>query len=79
MTHRPASRRPGKNNVYGAGLLQAYPAVLAVESGLVLNAYAFDDTALGNGDLGLDPGEQAVLSVTVESRTDVPIEGCRRF
>jgi subtilisin family serine protease len=65
----------GKNNVYGAGFLQAYPAVLAVESGVLLQSYAFDDTAHGNGDLALDPGEQVVLSVTVESRTDAPIDG----
>ena len=26
---------PGKNNVYGTGLLQAYPAVRAVESGVL--------------------------------------------
>jgi len=70
--HRGA---PGKNLDYGTGLLQAYPAVLAVESGVVYHAHAFDDTALGNGDLGLDPGEQLVLSVTVESRTDAPIDG----
>jgi subtilisin family serine protease len=65
----------GKNNVYGTGLLQAYPAVLAVESGVVYLAHAFDDSVLGNGDGGLDPGEQAVMQLTVESRTDAPIEG----
>ena len=66
---------PGKNLDYGTGLVQAYPAVLAVESGVVYASHAFDDAALGNGDGGLDPGEQLVLSVTVESRTDAPIEG----
>jgi subtilisin family serine protease len=75
MTTAQHRGTPGKNSVYGAGLLQAYPAVLAVESGVVLLAHAFDDTVLGNGDQGLDPGEQLVLSVTVESRTDVPIVG----
>jgi hypothetical protein len=65
----------GKNVDYGTGLLQAHAAVLAVESGVVYGGHAFDDTALGNGDLGLDPGEQGVLSVTAESRTDAPIEG----
>ena len=66
---------PGKNLDYGTGLVQAYPAVLAVESGVVYASHAFDDAALGNGDGGLDPGEQLVLSVTVESRTDTPIDG----
>jgi subtilisin family serine protease len=64
---------PGKNNVYGTGLLQAYPAVLAVESGVVYLAHAFDDSVLGNGDGQLDPGEQVALHLTVESRTDAPI------
>ena len=66
---------PGKNNVYGAGLLQAHPAVLAVESGVIYRAHAFDDTAFGNGDAQPDPGEQLVLSITVESRNDEAIEG----
>jgi len=65
----------GKNLDYGTGLLQAYPAVLAVESGVVYHAHAFDDSVLGNGDGQLDPGEQVVLSITAESRTDVPIDG----
>jgi subtilisin family serine protease len=64
---------PGKNNVYGTGLLQAYPAVLAVESGVVYQAHVFDDAALGNGDGLLDPGEQVVMQVTVESRTGAPV------
>jgi hypothetical protein len=75
MTTAQPRGDPGKDNVYGAGFLQAYPAVLAVESGVVYEAHAFDDSTLGNGDVGLDPGEQVVLSVTVESRTDVPIDG----
>ncbi len=70
--HRGA---PGKNLDYGTGLVQAYPAVLAVESGVVFRSHAFDDTSLGNADGGLDPGEQVTLSVTVESRTDAPIVG----
>ncbi len=66
---------PGKNIDFGTGMIQAYPAVLAVESGVVYESHAFDDDALGNGDGGLDPGEQVALSVTVESRTDAPIDG----
>ncbi len=66
---------PGKNLDYGTGLVQAYPAVLAVESGVVYQAHAIDDAAFGNGDGGLDPGEQVVLSITAESRTDAPIDG----
>jgi hypothetical protein len=66
---------PGKDNVYGAGFLEAHAAVLAVESGVTCAGHAIDDSALGNGDLGLDPGEQVVLSITAESRTDAPIEG----
>jgi subtilisin family serine protease len=65
----------GKNNAYGTGLLQAYPAVLAVESGVVYLAHTFDDSALGNADGELDPGEQAVMHLTVESRADAPIDG----
>ena len=75
MTTAQHRGTPGKNIDYGTGLLQACAAVLAVESGVVYGGHAFDDTALGNGDLGLDPGEQLVLSVTAESRTDLPIAG----
>ncbi|HEX6853248.1 MAG TPA: S8 family serine peptidase [Candidatus Polarisedimenticolaceae bacterium] len=75
MTTAQHRGNPGKNLDYGAGLLQAHAAVLAVESGVVHGGHAFDDTALGNGDLSLDPGEQLVLSVTAESRTDVAIDG----
>jgi subtilisin family serine protease len=66
---------PGKNNVYGAGLLQAYPAVLAVESGVVYASHVVDDSAAGNGDGLLDPGETVVLQITIESRTDAAIDG----
>jgi len=64
---------PGKNNVYGTGLAQTYDAVLAVESGVIYQSHAIDDSAAGNGDMQLDPGEQVELQVTVESRTDVAI------
>lgn len=77
MTTAQHRGTPGKNNLYGTGLLQAYPAVLAVESGVVYLAHAFDDAALGNGDGELDPGEQVVMSITAESRTDAPIAGLR--
>ena len=66
---------PGKNNIYGTGLLQTYAAVLAVESGVIYNSHAIDDSSAGNGDLLLDPGERVVLQITVESRTDVAIDG----
>jgi subtilisin family serine protease len=66
---------PGKNNVYGTGLLQAYAAVLAVESGVIYDSHVIDDSAWGNGDLRLDPGERVELQVTVESRTDGTIDG----
>jgi len=75
MTTAQHRGSPGKNNVYGTGLLQAFPAVLAVESGVIYLAHTIDDTAYGNGDGLLDPGEQVVMQVTVESRTDVPIDG----
>jgi len=65
---------PGKNNVYGVGLVQAYEAVMAVESVIAYHSHTIDDTGDGNGDLALDPGEQVVLEITLESRTDVPIE-----
>ena len=66
---------PGKNLDYGTGLVQAYPAVLAVESTVVYLSHTFDDTAFGNGDLQPDPGEQLVLSVALENRTGATIEG----
>jgi subtilisin family serine protease len=75
MTTSQHRGSPGKNLDYGTGLVQAYPAVLAVESGVVYLAHAFDDAALGNGDGELDPGEQVVMHLTVESRTDAPIDG----
>ena len=75
MTSAQHRGTPGKNNVYGTGLLQAYPAVLAVESGVVYLSHVFDDTAHGNGDGQLDPGEQVAVQITAESRTDVSIDG----
>ena len=75
MTTAQHRGTPGKNNVYGAGLLQAYAAVVAVESGVVYDGHVIDDSALGNGDGKLDPGEQVVLQVSVESRTDATITG----
>ena len=66
---------PGKNNVYGTGLVQAYDAVLTVESGVVYKSHSIDDSADGNGDSMLDPGERVEMQITVESRADVAIEG----
>jgi hypothetical protein len=66
---------PGKNNVYGTGLVQAYEAVRAVESGVVYHSHAFDDGTGGNADGMLDPGETVRMQITVESRSDVSIEG----
>jgi hypothetical protein len=66
---------PGKNNVYGTGLVQAYGAVLAVESGVIYHSHSIDDGEAGNGDSMLDPGERVELQITVESRTDVATEG----
>jgi len=66
---------PGKNNVYGTGLVQAYEAVLAVESGVVYASHSIDDSEAGNGDSMLDPGERVELQITVESRVDVAIDG----
>ena len=66
---------PGKNNVYGTGLVQAYDAVLAVESGVVYSSHWFDDSLSGNGDGMLDPGESVEMQITVESRATVAIDG----
>jgi subtilisin family serine protease len=66
---------PGKNNVYGTGLVQAYEAVLAVESGVIYDSHLIDDSEAGNGDSMLDPGERVELQITVRSRTDVAIDG----
>jgi hypothetical protein len=65
---------PGMNNVYGTGLLQAFAAVSAVESGIAYSSHTLDDTARGNADLELDPGERVEMEITVENRTDDPIE-----
>jgi hypothetical protein len=65
---------PGKNNVYGVGLVQAYAAVSAVESGVLYASHAIDDGDAGNGDLMLDPGERVEMQITVESRADAAIE-----
>jgi subtilisin family serine protease len=66
---------PGKNNVYGTGMVQAYAAVSAIESGARYLSHTVDDFELGNGDGMLDPGEQVVMAITVESRTDTVIDG----
>jgi subtilisin family serine protease len=70
---------PGKNNVYGAGLVQTYAAVAAVESGIVYVSHVFDDTADGNGDLELDPGETVRIVLTVESRSDFVVDDLEAF
>jgi subtilisin family serine protease len=75
MTTAEPRGLPGKDNVYGAGMLKAYPAVLAVESTVVYVSHTIDDADAGNGDGNLDPDETAVVSVVVESRTDDPIVG----
>jgi subtilisin family serine protease len=64
---------PGKNNVYGTGLVQAYEAVQVVESGLFYESHTIDDSRAGNGDLDIDPGEQVALSITLRSAEDVEI------
>jgi subtilisin family serine protease len=66
---------PGKNNVYGAGLVQAFATVSSVESGVLYASHSIDDGYAGNGDLMLDPGERVTLQIMVESRTDSAIEG----
>jgi subtilisin family serine protease len=66
---------PGKNNIYGTGLVQAFPAVRAVESGLWYDSHSIDDTDAGNGDLDLDPGERVEITITVRSVEAVPVEG----
>ena len=62
--HRGA---PGKNLDFGAGLLQAYEAVLAVESGVAYGGHAFDDAALheclGSVQQHLEPGGRLLLDV----------------
>jgi subtilisin family serine protease len=57
---------PGKNNVYGVGLLQAYDAVLSM-GGVYYDSHAIDDSAGGNGDGAADPGETIVLEITVRN------------
>jgi hypothetical protein len=60
----------GKNNRFGAGLVQAYGAVVAVESGVVYDSHVFDDVAGGNGDSILDPGEQVTMQVDIKNVLD---------
>jgi subtilisin family serine protease len=64
---------PGKNNVYGTGLVQAYDAVSAIESGVIYISNTIDDGDAGNGDTMIDPGETVVMQIAVESRTDTVI------
>jgi len=67
---------PGKNNVYGTGLVQALPAVQAVESGVLYLSHIFDDSVHGNGDQKLDPGETVEMAITVRSvTTDADVTG----
>jgi len=67
---------PGKNNVYGTGLLQAYPAVRAVESGVLYDSHSINDLDAGNDDGMLDPGESVVMQLSVRSVSDdVTVEG----
>jgi subtilisin family serine protease len=66
---------PGKNNVYGTGLVQTYAAVAAIESGARYQSHQIDDGNAGNGDTMLDPGERVVMQITVESRSDTAIAG----
>jgi hypothetical protein len=76
MTNTEHRGDPGKNNVYGTGMLQALPAVEAVESGVLYASHTIDDTSDGNGDLELDPGERIVMPITVRSVTDdEPVQG----
>ena len=65
---------PGKNNVYGTGLVQTYAAVSAIENGVIYRSHTLDDVAGGNGDLALDPGETVTVAIMVESRTEVAID-----
>jgi len=53
--------------------VQAYPAVLAVESGLFYESHAIDDNGGGNGDLDIDPGEQVAMSIMLRSVEDFEI------
>ena len=74
MTTAEHRGTPGKNNLYGSGLVQTLAAVQSVESGVVYVSHTFDDSIAGNGDLALDPGETVQIQVTVESRTDVTLD-----
>ncbi|MCP3978492.1 MAG: S8 family serine peptidase [bacterium] len=60
----------GLNNVYGVGLVQALPAVELVQSDILYQSHAIDDTAEGNGDLAADPGERVTLRITVHNVTE---------
>jgi len=62
-----------QSNPEATPLVQAYPAVLAVESGLFYDSHAIDDSVEGNADLELDPGERVVMSITVSSVEDAPV------
>jgi len=66
---------PGKNNVYGVGLVQAYGAVSAIESGVIYLSHTIDDSEAGNGDTMIDPGETVLMQIDVESRSEVAIDG----
>ncbi len=72
---------PGKDNTFGAGLVDAYAAVYEASAVVRYAAHRLDDAGLdrGNGDGALDPGELVQVIVSVRNddaeRTFTGIEG----
>jgi hypothetical protein len=70
LNHAAHRGDPGKNNVYGVGLVQAFPSVDAIKSGVLYDSHTIDDASQGNGDLAIDPGETVTMAISVRSVTD---------
>ncbi|MCP3981122.1 MAG: S8 family serine peptidase [bacterium] len=66
---------PGKNNDFGTGMVRAYDAVVRVQSDIFFDSYSIDDTAGGNADLGLDPGESVTMKIVVRNITETTAVG----
>ncbi len=63
----------GKSNIYGFGRINVFDAVEAIQLGAIkYEAYELNDAA-GNGNHHLNPGESAMMSVSLQNITDAPV------
>lgn len=66
---------PGKDNVFGAGALDAYAAVMAVPTDQLPDLYATAFVVDPTGDGVLDPGEMPAVVFSVRNAGQVPATG----